>query len=80
MESVYCHTIPKDRWLNCENITTGYYYCYSYYFGHTKCYDLKESDDRYSRTLLCFRQNHFDDYFYTKEQLREIKINQLLDS
>jgi hypothetical protein len=78
MELVYCHTIPKDRWLNCENIITGYYYCHSYYFGHIKFYDLKES--RYSRTLLCFRQNHFDDYFYTKEQLRESRINQLLDS
>ena len=79
MELVYCHTIPNnDPWLNCDKITTGYYYCQSYYFGPMKCYDLKESNDRYSKTLWCFRHQYFDNFFYTKEQMRDLKINEIL--
>jgi len=71
MELVYCHTPTGD-------ISRGYYYCHTYNFGSSKFCDLKASNDRYSRTLLCFRQRHFDEFFYTKEQMRDLKINEIL--
>jgi hypothetical protein len=72
LELLYFHTQTSD-------LNKGWYYCQSYYFGSTKFYDLKETNNRYSKTLLCASESQFDKYFYTKEQIREMKINEILN-
>lgn len=72
LEMIYCHT-PEAGVNN-----KGWYYYHSYYFGDSKFYDVKESNNRFSKTLLCVGESHFDNYFYTKDQLRDLKINEIL--
>ena len=78
MQLIYCHTKPYSNLETDNSIEPGYYYYHSYYFDSMKCYDLKESNDIFSRTILSFRQHHSDNFFYSIEEFRDIKIKQLL--
>jgi hypothetical protein len=83
LDKLYCHTKPDPRLLvsnSADHIQVGKWYYYHryknvfYYF-----IDLKEDNDRLSRTILCFSEGVRDKFFWTLEDWREKQINQILN-
>lgn len=83
LDRLYCHTKPDPRLLvsnRADHIQVGeWYYYHSYINVFYTFIDLKESNDRLSRTILCFSENVRDEFFWTLEDWREKQINQILD-
>jgi len=88
LNKLYCHTKPDPRLLvsnKVEHIEVGKWYYYHVYtpprLARNVVYnfiDLKESDDKLSRTILCFNEVVRDKFFWTLEDWREKQINEIL--
>jgi len=90
LNKLYCHTKPDPRLLvsngnKVEDIEVGKWYYYHVYtpprLARNVVYnfiDLKEFDDKLSRTILCFNEVVRDKFFWTLEDWREKQINEIL--
>jgi hypothetical protein len=90
LNKLYCHTKPDPRLLvsngnKVEHIEVGKWYYYHVYtpprLARNVVYnfiDLKEFDDKLSRTILCFNEVVRDKFFWTLEDWREKQLNEIL--
>jgi hypothetical protein len=83
LDKLYCHTKPDPRLLvsnSADHIQVGKWYYYHRYKNFVYYFiDLKEDNDKYSRTILCFSDIVRDKFFWTLEDWREKQINQILN-
>ena len=71
---LYCHSKPDSKisyvplqFFQVDHINVGEWYYYNRYLVTDYWYiDLKESDDRFSRTILCFREVDMSRWFWDR--------------
>ena len=79
LDKLYCHTKPDPR-LRADHIQVGEWYYYHRYKNLVHYFiDLKEDNDKYSSTILCFSEVVRDKFFWTLEDWREKQINEILN-
>ncbi len=83
LKKIYCHTKPDkcpSQWVikstYCE--VGKWYYYHEYKTGPMNSFDIKLFDDRMSKTMLCMRMSEMSLFFWTREEYRDIMIDDIL--
>ena len=87
LEKIYCHTKPEAWDISSTYCEVGKWYYYHSYRAATENaepkdyshFDIKESNDRTSRTRLCRHISDMHLFFYTEKEYRENVLSVILD-
>ena len=81
MIRIYCHSV-REEMRNSKGficVIGQWYWAHRYSVNGWIWYDIKECNDRFSTTLLCFRGSSFSGWFLTVGEYRDRELNKIFD-